>query len=283
MNRETWLLWLLADSQLPTGGFVASAGLEAAMQAGLVRESALDTDRDSFVEFIRRSTQNQVRFALPFCSQTYEQISEQVSGHLTHTMQDGGSARADNDDSAIEAILHRFAAIDDHHHAMVSSNSVAMRASVAQGGGLLSLFNRGYAQATFMADARGQLCVAVAKRLQRLSRLSKIRAHWPTVFGFVCVALGIGLEHAQQLYMFQFVRQIFSAAIRLNLVGPLRAQALECDMQQLVDTLLARYAHLRVAFETMDDMLGESAVYTEPILELFQGMHDRLYSRIFNS
>ncbi|PIA12936.1 hypothetical protein COEREDRAFT_50225 [Coemansia reversa NRRL 1564] len=258
MNRETWLLWLLADSQLPTGGFVASAGLEAAMQAGLVHENALDTDRDSFVEFIRRSTQNQVRFALPFCSQAYEQISEQT-------------------------ILHRFSAVDDHHHAMVSSNSVAMRASVAQGGGLLSLFNRGYAQATFMADSRGQLCVAVAKRLQRLSRLGKIHAHWPTVFGFVCVALGIGLEHAQQLYMFQFVRQIFSAAIRLNLVGPLRAQALECDMQQLVDTLLARYAHLRVAFETMDDMLGESAVYTEPILELFQGMHDRLYSRIFNS
>ncbi|KAJ2802816.1 hypothetical protein H4R20_003129, partial [Coemansia guatemalensis] len=85
------------------------------------------------------------------------------------------------------------------------------------------------------------------------------------------------------LYMFQFVRQIFSAAIRLNLVGPLRAQALECDMQQLVDTLLGRYGHLRVAFDTMDDMLGESAVYTEPILELFQGMHDRLYSRIFNS
>ncbi|KAJ2506507.1 hypothetical protein IWW47_001550 [Coemansia sp. RSA 2052] len=158
-----------------------------------------------------------------------------------------------------------------------------MRASVAQGGGLLSLFVRGYAQAEFMADRRGQACVGVAKQLQRLARLGEAKAHWPTVFGFACAALGISLSHMQQLYMFQFVRQVFSAAIRLNLVGPLRAQTLECDMHPYVSDLLKQHSGLRAAFSSLDDLFGESAVYTEPILELYQGMHDRLYSRIFSS
>ncbi|KAJ2714094.1 hypothetical protein H4R19_001908 [Coemansia spiralis] len=272
MDRETWLLWLLADSQLPTGGFVASAGLEAALQGGLVRAAAPETEPDSFVAFIRSSTRNQARFALPFCSAIHEHAKQLL---------DGGSSA--DDDGVAQAVLDEFVRVDGHHQAMLSSNSVAVRASAAQGGGLLTLFNRGYAHAGFMADRRGQLCTAIAKRLQRLARTGEIRAHWPTTFGFVCAALGVGLAHTQQLFVFQFVRQLFSAAIRLNLVGPLRAQALECDMHPAVDDLLKRHGQLRATLTTDDDVFGESAVYTEPMLELYQGMHDRLYSRIFNS
>ncbi|KAJ1959056.1 hypothetical protein GGI12_004539 [Dipsacomyces acuminosporus] len=185
MDKETWVLWLLADSQLPTGGFVASAGLEAAIQARLVRENALETEDDSFVEFIRSSTHNQARFALPICSQVHERIAEL----LLHA-----AGNEDNgQDRTVALILEDVVRIDGYHHAMLSSNKVAMRASIAQGGGLLSLFNRGYAQANFMSDRRGQICVKVAKELQRLSRLSQIRAHWATVFGFVCAAMNIGL------------------------------------------------------------------------------------------
>ncbi|KAJ2627651.1 hypothetical protein IW137_005596, partial [Coemansia sp. RSA 1287] len=192
-------------------------------------------------------------------------------------------ADEDTADSVATDVIDILQRIDDYHQTMLSSNSVAMRASTAQGGGLLTLFNRGYAHARFMDHARGQLCVAIAKRLQRLARLGEMRAHWPVIFGFVCAAVGISIEHTQQLFMFQFVRQIFSAAIRLNLVGPLRAQALQCDMQLAASDLLEQHAHLRVAFDSPEDVFGESAVYTEPVLELYQGMHDRLYSRIFNS
>ncbi|KAJ2118603.1 hypothetical protein GGF48_004514 [Coemansia sp. RSA 921] len=291
MERETWLLWLLADSQLPTGGFVASAGLEAAMQARLIRENASETDSDSFIGFIRGSTYNQARFALPFCSRAHEEtmhLISRVQSDVKDSAAEGvdtDAVKADEDttDSVATDVIDILQRIDDYHQTMLSSNSVAMRASTAQGGGLLTLFNRGYAHARFMDHARGQLCVAIAKRLQRLARLGEMRAHWPVIFGFVCAAVGISIEHTQQLFMFQFVRQIFSAAIRLNLVGPLRAQALQCDMQLAASDLLEQHARLRVAFDSPEDVFGESAVYTEPVLELYQGMHDRLYSRIFNS
>ncbi|ORX66557.1 hypothetical protein DL89DRAFT_295417 [Linderina pennispora] len=243
MDKETWLLWMLADSQLPTGGFVASAGLEAAMQGGLVREQAREEDRDSFVTFIRDSTHNQARFAVPFCARVHELVSSRLAD---------SELESKGEDQVIQELVDELASLDSYHHAMVSSNRVAMRALIAQGGGLLSLFNRGYAHAKFMnTNRRGQACIRVAKELQRQSRLEMTRMHWP-------------YSRMQQLYLFQFLRQIFSAAIRLNLIGPLRAQTLECDMLPL-------------------DIFGESVVYTDPMLELYQGMHDRLYSRIFNS
>ncbi|KAJ2005317.1 hypothetical protein GGI04_002161 [Coemansia thaxteri] len=275
MDAETWLLWLLADSQLPTGGFVASGGLEAALQAGLVSENAPDGASGSLIGFIRGSSHSQAHFALPFCSRVYEIASERLEAMASSGDDEGNGTAA--------LILADFIAADSHHHAMLSSNRVAMRASAAQGGGLLSLFNRGYAQAATMEDRRGRVCASVGKELQRLARLGEAKTHWPTVFGFVCAALGVSLVSTQQLYLFQFVRQIFSAAIRLNLVGPLRAQTLQCDMHPHIRHLLAECAGKRVAFSSLEDMFGESAVYTEPVLELYQGMHDRLYSRIFNS
>ncbi|KAI9500479.1 hypothetical protein BX070DRAFT_230163 [Coemansia spiralis] len=273
MDKETWLLWLLADSQLPTGGFVASAGLEAAMQAGLVRDGVSEDDPSSFLWFIRDSTSNQACFALPFCSQVHRLTLE----HLQHTND------TFDEKGVVEGALADIVRVDSYHHSMLASNKVAMRASLAQGGGLLTLFNRGYAQAEFMADRRGRLCAAMAKQFQRLSRLGEIKAHWPTVFGFVCAAMDISKSHMQQLYLFQFVRQLFSAAVRLNLVGPLRAQMLQCNIQPSVSNLLRQWGHVQVSMDSIEAIFGDSAVYTEPVLELYQGMHDRLYSRIFNS
>ncbi|KAI7833884.1 hypothetical protein BX661DRAFT_222680 [Kickxella alabastrina] len=263
MDRETWLLWMLADSQLPTGGFVASAGLEAAVQGGLVRESAAEDNIDSFVGFISDSAHNQARFALPICSR----VHDLAALHLMPLAKagDGSSGNGSDDEVVATKVLEDIVRIDGYHHAMLASNQVAMRASIAQGGGLLSVFNRGYALSAFMG-------AGMARRAWGLRGSCSGWRGWAR-----CLR-----AHAQ-LFMFQFVRQVFSAAIRLNLVGPLRAQMLSCDMQRLVSSLLDHHAHRRVELDSIEDLFGESAVYTEPVLELYQGMHDRLYSRIFNS
>src|SRR5258708_19215453 len=51
MTRFDWLLWQLADSAFPTGGFAHSIGLEAAWQQGEVNASSLPRFvRDAMVQ-----------------------------------------------------------------------------------------------------------------------------------------------------------------------------------------------------------------------------------------
>nr|CAG8482496.1 14444_t:CDS:2 [Entrophospora candida] len=59
-NREDWLLWQISDSALPTGGFVASSGLESAIQTGYVR------DIPSLSIFLSSSIDNYAFSSLPF-------------------------------------------------------------------------------------------------------------------------------------------------------------------------------------------------------------------------
>jgi urease accessory protein len=58
--RNTWLLWQLADSALPTGGFAHSSGLEAAWQNGEV------PDLPALRRFLHESVRQAGRAALPF-------------------------------------------------------------------------------------------------------------------------------------------------------------------------------------------------------------------------
>src|ERR1700749_2765699 len=59
-DENDWLLWQLADSAFPTGGFAHSAGLEAAWQHGEVR------NRNELVSFVEASLHQLGRAALPF-------------------------------------------------------------------------------------------------------------------------------------------------------------------------------------------------------------------------
>ncbi|CAJ0636764.1 6613_t:CDS:2 [Entrophospora sp. SA101] len=59
-NREDWLLWQISDSALPTGGFVASSGLESAIQTGYVH------DIPSLSIFLSSSIDNYAFSSLPF-------------------------------------------------------------------------------------------------------------------------------------------------------------------------------------------------------------------------
>src|SRR6267378_1245945 len=60
-----WLLWQLADSAFPTGGFAHSLGLEAAWQHGEVR------NRTELVSFVEAGLQQLGHAALPFVTASY--------------------------------------------------------------------------------------------------------------------------------------------------------------------------------------------------------------------
>ncbi len=154
-----------------------------------------------------------------------------------------------------EAYLHD-AVTADQKAELFLVNHVARRASRAQGGAFLLA-----AQATFERDSVKGL------------RSSLPNTHLPVAFGAVFREVGLSLAEARQLFVFGALRSAMSAAVRLSVVGPLRAQAVMWSLHALVAQVVASTAELRA-----DDATGTSVW-----LETAQMGHDRLYSRLFQS
>src|SRR5579872_7266707 len=67
IETNEWLVWQLADSAFPTGGFAHSGGLEAACQHGELR------NRAELTSFIETSLRQFGRGPLPFMTASYDQ------------------------------------------------------------------------------------------------------------------------------------------------------------------------------------------------------------------
>jgi len=149
--------------------------------------------------------------------------------------------------------------VDQHCDAFLV-NPVANRASRAQGNGLLVA-----AAAAFPDEAIAEL--------KSTARSEQWPSHVAPMYGAVFQQLDIPLEDVRRSVMYVTLRTVLSAAIRLNIIGPLRSQALQHALAPLAERLLARHSvtdYRRVA---------QSA----PVLDLWQSSHDRLYSRLFHS
>jgi urease accessory protein len=160
-------------------------------------------------------------------------------------------AAAHADPAALPAIDRRLDAFTRSH--------VASRASRAQGEALLRA-----ASAAFGGEV-----AALARR----ARDGRLPLHLAPVEGAVLSLLGITLADARRAFVFAQLRGVASAAVRLGVVGPLEAQALQAE--------LAGAAELAAA--ASEGVALEDAAQTTPLLDLYQGHQDRLYSRLFRS
>lgn len=97
--------------------------------------------------------------------------------------------------------------------------------------------------------------------------------HLAPVFGAVCRRLDVTLDDAVRLYLFMAVRSFTSAAVRLGIVGPSHGQRLQHLMTPRMEELSRRALAIDV----------EDVASTAPLLDLAQGVQDRLYSRLFQS
>ncbi len=139
-------------------------------------------------------------------------------------------------------------------------NHVANRASRALGQGLLTSAAAGF----------GRESLTTLKATVRRDRLP---GHLAPVSGMVCSALGLGRAHSQRLLLFLHLRTLVSTAVRLGIVGPLEAQAIQHRVSGIAEAVWQRCADLGPA----------EAAASMPLHDLFQGHHDRLYSRLFMS
>jgi urease accessory protein len=97
--------------------------------------------------------------------------------------------------------------------------------------------------------------------------------HFPCVFGGALKLLDVPQETINRLFFFNHLRSVMAAAVRLNIVGPMEAQALQHQLSATAEDILQACTRL-----TLDDI-----AQTSPLLDIWQGAQERLYSRLFQS
>lgn len=152
-----------------------------------------------------------------------------------------------------------------------TSNHVANRASRLQGRALLVAVERIFPER----------CLQAAWKVDGVSALKRPEGSAPTppfshlapVFGAVTRSLDIPHGEAILLFVFMHLRGLIAAAVRLNIVGPMEGQAIQVQLGEQAEAVALAGAVL-----SLDDL-----AQTMPLLDLWQGAQDRLYSRLFQS
>jgi urease accessory protein len=155
--------------------------------------------------------------------------------------------------------LARLAELDALAAATLWSH-VAARASAAQGKALVDVAARAFRVADLEA-ARARVLAG------------ELHGHIAPAWGFVTQALGVAREDAYRTYLHLALRGVLSAGVRLGVCGPTEAQAIQFRAAGALERALARGLALGL----------EDVAQTAPIVEVFQGTQDRLYSRLFQS
>jgi urease accessory protein len=152
-----------------------------------------------------------------------------------------------------------FNAVDARCDAFLS-NHVANRASRLQGQAFLSSAERAFGLEELKAFRREQLA-------------QNTSGHFAPVFGAVARILGMEASTAARLFVFSQLRGFISAAVRLNIVGPGEGQTIQHQLAGAAEGAAMRFGEVAL----------EDAAQTAPLLDLWQGTQDRLYSRLFQS
>jgi urease accessory protein len=93
------------------------------------------------------------------------------------------------------------------------------------------------------------------------------------VFGACLRRLEVSRETTARMFFFNHLRSVLAAAVRLNIVGPMEAQILQHKPSAKAELVRQKCMHLSL------DQIAQTA----PLLDLWQGAQDRLYSRLFQS
>lgn len=160
--------------------------------------------------------------------------------------------------------------------------TVGRRASVAQGRALLSIWDRSFSHA--LPPGSSVSAVKALKEFTVLLRgvsskesadLPTASAHLGPLFGAIACILGMSIQQTAYVFMLSHVKALLSAAVRASMFGPYHAQKMLASME-------VQDGVRRVIDQEWNTKI-EDAGQTVPVMDLWVGRHEMLYSRIFNS
>lgn len=269
-DLETYLLLLLSDSNLPTGGFVASSGLESFHAHGLLHNarptpshprSSPPAPRSNVapsqaqlssatLSFVQSTLHSYARASFPFLTRVHT---------LVHSyLERAGQAAGPETEGRMLECLRAIASLDEGYHSLLL-NHVARRASKAQGIALLTLYSKAFARPIGLdrqpfsgtptssslqtpadhakIEAAARLVDTLKLDIRRSTR--QVHGHLPICWAVFAACLGIGLKKAVYLHLFLQARSLFSSSIRLNTLGPYLAhQVMRFQMRGVVEGVM---------------------------------------------
>lgn len=168
----------------------------------------------------------------------------------------------------------RVAELDDAYDAAVIC-TVGRRASVAQGRALLGVWEKSFASAVPASSRKVISSLRALPTTSSTGELPPYNAHLAPLFGAVCNLLGLTLQQTAYVFMLSHIKALVSAGVRAAMMGPYVAQRILAsrDVQDIVTAMIDR------EWDTRYEEAGQSV----PVMDLWIGRHEMLYSRIFNS
>jgi urease accessory protein len=139
------------------------------------------------------------------------------------------------------------------------SNAIQNRASRAQGRGVMRVAREAFGDRTKVTE------LALATEITSM--------HHAPIFGALASALDLSPDDASRIFLHGAARNLLSAAVRLGMVGPLEAQRVLAQHASLLTEVLTRCSDLDI----------DDAAQTSPVFDLASSLHDRLYTRLFQS
>ena len=156
---------------------------------------------------------------------------------------------------------------------------VARRASIAQGRALLTLWERALRSTVSTALPASLALASFANGLKGVGsaswELDGPNGHFAPVWAVLTAAMGISVEDSAYAFLFNHAKAVVSAAVRASVIGPYQAQGILAAIW-LRDEITR---HLEQHWETKVEDAGQVV----PLMDLWIGRHEMLYSRIFNS
>ncbi|GBG78729.1 hypothetical protein CBR_g27954 [Chara braunii] len=197
---------------------------------------------------------------------------ESPGGHL----QGLGQSKGEEPGTHFSDAAKTWAEVDQLMDAYLT-NHVGRRASCSQGCALLRLVSSTFPGLVELKEmrwmCRGGVGRMEANHDQSVGANQAASGHHAAAFGALCAALGVKRTVAQRAFLFMTLRDILSAATRLNLVGPLEAAGLQHKLSKSAEKVLAWAADRPIS----------DVHQTAPLWDLMQGAHDELFAHLFRS
>ncbi len=166
-DEQSYILLLLSDSNLPTGSFVASSGLESYLKHGFGAG-------ERTITFVRHSLASYARSALPFVSDAHRIVNRDYACGVAEQL---------------SALAFRDSLYDS-----MTLNHVTRRASKLQGVALLTLYAKGFAK-----PEQEDKMACLISQFKLMVRKEETAGHLPICWGILTAPLGLSLGTVIQI------------------------------------------------------------------------------------